>query len=33
MDLIVHSSDVSNPTKGFEIYKSWTEKVLAEFWL
>ncbi|CAD8064106.1 unnamed protein product [Paramecium sonneborni] len=33
MDLIVHSSDVSNPTKSFEIYKQWTEKVLTEFWL
>ncbi|CAK76020.1 unnamed protein product (macronuclear) [Paramecium tetraurelia] len=33
MDLVVHSSDVSNPTKSFEIYKQWTERVLTEFWL
>lgn len=32
MDLIVHASDISNPIKGFEIYKLWTEKIITEFW-
>ena len=31
MDLIVHSSDISNPTKPFNIYLTWAKLVLEEF--
>ncbi len=33
MEAIIHACDVSNPIKGFDIYKAWTERVLNEFWL
>ncbi len=32
MNLIVHSSDISNPMKPWEVYAEWTPRVLAEFW-
>ena len=33
MNCIIHSGDISNPTKPLEIYLSWTDKVMNEFWL
>ena len=32
MNLIVHSADISNPTKKFEIYYKWAELVVEEFY-
>lgn len=32
MMALLHSSDVSNPFKPWDICKPWTERVLAEFW-
>lgn len=31
VNLVMHSSDISNPTKPFEIYKRWAELVVSEF--
>lgn len=28
---MVHCSDLSNPTKPLEIYKTWVDRVMAEF--
>jgi hypothetical protein len=33
MDLIIHACDISNPTKPFEIYNIWANKVMNEFYL
>jgi hypothetical protein len=33
MDLIIHSCDISNPTKPFNIYQIWAENVMNEFYL
>ena len=33
MDLIIHACDISNPTKPYEIYKIWANKVMNEFYL
>ena len=32
MDLIVHTSDISNPTKIFDIYFKWAKLVVEEFY-
>ena len=32
MNLIIHSADISNPTKKFEIYYKWAELVVEEFY-
>ena len=32
MDLLIHSSDISNPTKPFNIYMNWANKVMNEFY-
>ena len=32
MESIIHASDISNPTKEYEIYDSWTTRVMNEFW-
>ena len=32
MNLIVHSADISNPTKTFDIYYKWAELVVEEFY-
>jgi hypothetical protein len=32
MNLILHSADISNPTKKFEIYYKWAELVVEEFY-
>ena len=31
MDLLIHSADISNPTKKFELYYKWAELVVDEF--
>lgn len=31
LNIIIHASDISNPTKPFEVYSQWAEKVMAEF--
>lgn len=33
MDLIIHSTDISNPTKKFDIYYKWAKLVVEEFYL
>ena len=33
MDLIIHVCDISNPTKPYEIYSIWAERVMNEFYL
>ena len=33
MNLIIHSADISNPTKSFDIYYKWAELVVEEFYL
>ena len=33
MNLIIHSADISNPTKTFDIYYKWAELVVEEFYL
>jgi hypothetical protein len=33
MNLIIHSADISNPTKKFNIYYKWAELVMEEFYL
>ena len=32
MEAIIHSADISNPVKPFEVYTYWADAVLAEFW-
>ena len=32
MNLLIHSSDISNPTKLFDIYFEWAKLVVEEFW-
>ena len=32
MNLVIHSADISNPTKKFEIYYKWAELVVEEFY-
>ena len=32
MDLIIHTSDISNPTKIFDIYFKWAKLVVEEFY-
>jgi hypothetical protein len=31
MDLLIHSADISNPTKKFDLYYKWAELVVEEF--
>ncbi len=33
MNVIIHACDISNPTKPFEIYSKWADRVMSEFWL
>ena len=33
MDTLIHMADISNPTKPFEIYSIWAERVMNEFYL
>ena len=32
MNLLIHSADISNPTKIFDIYFDWAKLVVEEFW-
>ncbi len=32
MNIIIHASDISNPTKPFGTYSKWAERVMEEFW-
>lgn len=32
LNLCIHASDISNPTKPFDIYEIWADKVINEFW-
>ena len=32
MNVIIHSCDISNPTKPWEIYTQWVDRVMEEFW-
>ena len=32
MNLLIHSADISNPTKKFKIYFEWAKLVVEEFW-
>ena len=31
MNLLIHSADISNPTKKFDIYWGWAEAIVEEF--
>lgn len=31
LNILIHASDISNPTKPFEVYSKWADKVMAEF--
>ena len=33
LNIIIHACDISNPTKPFNVYKNWAERVINEFWL
>lgn len=33
LNIIIHACDISNPTKPFEIYSKWADRVMNEFWL
>jgi cAMP-specific phosphodiesterase 4 len=32
LNIIIHACDISNPTKPFEVYKNWYDRVMEEFW-
>jgi len=32
LNCLIHTSDISNPTKPLKIYLQWTERVMNEFW-
>jgi hypothetical protein len=32
MNVLIHSADISNPTKVFDIYFDWAKLVVEEFW-
>jgi hypothetical protein len=32
LNCLIHTSDISNPTKPLNIYLLWTDKVMSEFW-
>ena len=32
MDIILHSCDIGNPSKPWELSSEWASKVLQEFW-
>ena len=29
---MIHLADLSNPTKPIELYRSWNERILEEYW-
>lgn len=32
LNIIIHTCDISNPTKPFNIYSKWVDRVMEEFW-
>jgi len=32
LQMLLHCADLANPTKEFDTYKTWTDKVMHEFW-
>lgn len=32
LNILVHSADISNPTRPLEIYKKWADLIMKEFW-
>jgi len=32
LNILLHTADISNPTKPWQIYQVWVEKVMEEFW-
>ena len=32
MEMLLHAADISNPTRQWDVYTKWTERVLGEFW-
>jgi len=32
MNIMIHTCDISNPTKPWNIYNQWVDKVMEEFW-
>lgn len=33
LNILIHASDISNPTKPFNIYSKWADRVMEEFFL
>jgi hypothetical protein len=31
LNILIHAADISNPTKPFEVYSQWADKVMSEF--
>ena len=32
LNILIHASDISNPTKPFNVYNQWADRVMAEFY-
>lgn len=32
MEAVLHSADISNPIKSFNVYSQWTDRIIEEFW-
>ena len=32
LNILIHAADISNPTKPYEVYNIWIDKVMKEFW-
>lgn len=32
MNILIHTSDISNPTKPWDLYNEWVDNVMEEFW-
>ena len=32
LQMLLHCADLANPTKEFDTYKTWTNRVMHEFW-
>lgn len=33
LNIFLHISDISNPTKNWEVYEEWSKRVMNEFWM
>jgi len=33
LNILLHTGDISNPTKPLEVYEQWVDRVMTEFWL